>query len=258
MTMKIAVCVKHAIDETELRMDVAGKPMVEASPYKMSTFDKSAVEEAVRIKTSHGGEVTVFTVGIQDAKRTIKEALAMGADKGVHVLADAGTADTLGTARLLTGAMKMAGGFDLILCAEGSSDTYTGQVPPMIAELLALPFVGFARKIELKSGVATLEQSYEDTITSVQCQLPLVVSVVSEINEPRYPTLIQIMQAGKKPLTEVPLGALGPAGLSGGNVGVVSMSGKPMNRKRVLIDGSPDEAARKLLDALASEGVIPK
>jgi len=256
--MRIAVCVKHAVDETELRMDSAGTPLVASSPSKMSTFDKNAVEEAVRIKAAQGGEVTVFTVGSPDAKKTIKEAMAMGADKGVHVVAELGTVDTLGTARLLAGAMKMAGGFDLILCAEGSSDTYTGQVPPMLAELLSLPFVGLARKVDLKADVATLEQSLEDTIVSVQCPLPLVVSVVSEINEPRYPTLIQIMQASKKPLTEVPLGALGPAGFSGGNAAVVSMSGKPMNRKRVLFEGPPEDAARKLVDALASEGVIPK
>jgi electron transfer flavoprotein beta subunit len=256
--MRIAVCVKHAVYETELRVDAAGTPMVEASPSKMSTFDKNAVEEAVRTKTAQGGEVAVFTVGGADAKRTIKEALAMGADKGVHVLAELGTVDTLGTARLLAGAMEMAGGFDLVLCAEGSSDTYTGQVPPMLAELLSLPFVGFVRKVELKGQVANLEQSLEDTVVSVQCSLPLVVSVVNEINEPRYPTLIQIMQASKKPLTDVPLGALGPASFSGGNVGVMSMSGKPMNRKRVVIDGPPEEAAKKLVEALASEGVIPK
>ncbi len=256
--MRFAVCVKHAVDETELKIDQSGTPLVEGSPSKMSTFDKNAVEEAVRIRTARGGEVTVFTVGNADAKRTIKEALAMGVDKGVHVFAELGTVDTLGTARLLAGAIKMAGGFDLVLCAEGSSDTYTGQVPPMLAELLALPFVGYARKIEIADHTAHLEQSLEDTVAAVECSLPMVASVVSEINEPRYPTLIQIMQASKKPLLEVPAGALGPAGLSGGNVGVVSMAGKPMNRKRVVIEGPPEEAAKKLVDALASEGVIPK
>ena len=256
--MKVAVCVKHAVDETELKFDQAGTPLVESSPSKMSTFDKNAVEEAVRIKAARGGEVTVFTVGNADAKRTIKEALAMGADKGVHVLSQLGTVDTLGTARLLAGAIKMAGGFDLVLCAEGSSDTYTGQVPPMLAELLSLPFVGYARRIEFKDHTVNIEQSFEDSVTLVECSLPLVASVVSEINEPRYPTLIQIMQASKKPVLEVPNSALGPAGLSGGIVGVASMRGKPMNRKRVVIEAPPDEAARRLLEALASEGVIPK
>ena len=256
--MRVAVCVKHAVDETELKIDQSGVPQVEGSPAKMSTFDKSAVEEAVRMKAARGGEVTVFTVGNADAKRTIKEALAMGADKGIHVLAELGTIDTLGTARLLGSAIKMAGGFDVILCAEGSSDTYTGQVPPMLAELLSLPFVGYARRIEFKDHMVNVEQSLEDSVTLIECPLPLVVSVVSEINEPRYPTLIQIMQASKKPLTEVPRDTLGPAGFSGGNVGVASMSGKPMSRKRIMLEGSPEEAAKKLVDALSSEGVVPK
>ena len=256
--MKVAVCVKHALDESELKVDQSGVPLIEGSPSKMSTFDKNAVEEAVRIKGPTGGEVTVFTVGSADAKRTIKEALAMGADKGVHVLAELGTLDSLGTARALAGAIKMSGGFDLILCAEGSSDTYTGQVPAMLAELLSLPFVGYARKIELKDHLAQVEQSLEDTVTSVESPLPLVVSVVSEINEPRYPTLIQIMQASKKPMLDVSLAALGPAGLSGGNIGVTSMSGKPMNRKHVVFEGAPEETAKKLVEALLAEGVISK
>jgi electron transfer flavoprotein beta subunit len=202
--------------------------------------------------------VAVFTVGPADAKRSIKEALAMGADRAVHVLAELGTLDSFGTARVLAGAITRAGGFDIVLCAEGSSDTYTGQVPPMLGELLSFPYVGYARKIEIAGQVATVEQSLEESVRTFQCPLPFVASVVSEINEPRYPTLIQIMQASKKPLEEVALSALGPAGLSGGNVAVLSMSGKTMSRKRTMIEGAPDEAAKKLIEALASEGVIPK
>jgi len=256
--MRVAVCVKQAVDETELKIDQSGRPLLEGSPSKMSTFDKNAVEEAVRIKSAHGGEVTVFTVGSVDAKRTIKEALAMGADGGVHVVAELGTMDSLGTARALAGAITRAGGFDIVLCAEGSSDTYTGQVPPMLGELLSLPYVGYARKIEVASGVARVEQSLEESIGTFECPLPFVASVVSEINEPRYPTLIQIMQASKKPVEEVALNALGPASFSGGNVGVESLSGRPMSRKRVMIEGAPEEVARRLIDALASEGVIPR
>jgi len=84
------------------------------------------------------------------------------------------------------------------------------------------------------------------------------VSVVSQINEPRYPTLIQIMQASKKPTEEVSVHALGPAGQSGGNAVVLSMTAQAMERKRVLIEGAPDEAAKKLLDALSADGVLPR
>jgi len=256
--VKVAVCVKHALDETELKIDQSGRPLLDGSPRKMSTFDKNAVEEAVRIKSAQGGEVTVFTVGTIDSKRTIKEALAMGADRAVLVLAEPGTLDSLGTARSLAGAIRRAGGFDVVLCAEGSSDTYSSQVPPMLGELLSLPYVGYARKIELKGTLATLEQSLEDVVRIIECPIPFVASVVSEINEPRYPTLIQIMQASKKPLEELVPSDLGPAEFSGGNVGVLSMSGKSMNRKRIIIEGSPQEAAEKLVGALISEGVVSK
>lgn len=256
--MRIAVCVKHAVDESELKTDQAGRPILAGAPSKMSTFDKNAVEEAVRIKSAHGGEVVIFTVGNPDAKKTLKEALAMGADGAVHVLAELGTIDSLGTARALAAAIRQAGTFEVVICAEGSSDSYTGQVPPMLGELLALPYVGYARKIEISAGVARVEQSLEESLRSIESPLPFVVSVVSEINEPRYPTLIQIMQAAKKPVQDVTLEALGPAGLSGGNVGVTSMTAQAMNRKHLVIEGTPEEAAEKLVDALASEGVLQK
>ncbi len=256
--MRVAVCVKHAIDETELRTDPSGKPLLEGAATKMSTFDKNAVEEAVRIRSAHGGEVVVFTVGAADARKTIKEALAMGADKAFHVIAELGTMDSLGTARTLATVIGRAGSFDVVICAEGSSDSYTGQVPPMLGELLSLPYVGYARKIEIAGGAAKVEQSLEESLRLVECSVPFVVSVVSEINEPRYPTLIQIMQAGKKPVEEVSLQTLGSVGLSGGNVGIVSMSAQAMNRKHVVFEGAPEEAAKKLIDALASEGVVPK
>jgi electron transfer flavoprotein beta subunit len=256
--MRIAVCVKNAVDETELKTDSSGVPILEGAASKMSTFDKNAVEEAVRMKASGGGEVVVFTVGSQEAKKTIKEALAMGADRAVHVLVNPGTLDSLGTSRLLASAIRRAGSFDAVLCSEGSSDTYSGQVPPMLGEVLALPYVGYARKIELGKGTAKVERVLEDSVEVVECGTPLVVSVVSEINEPRYPTLIQIMQASKKPIEDVSPAELGPAGLSGGNTAVLSMSAQAMVRKKVIFDGSPEEAAEKLVRALESEGVLPK
>ncbi|MDG6898517.1 MAG: electron transfer flavoprotein subunit beta/FixA family protein, partial [Nitrososphaerota archaeon] len=250
--MRIAVCVKNAVDETELKISPAGAPALEGAATKMSTFDKNAVEEAMRMKGAAGGEVVVFSVGPDDSKKTIKEALAMGADKGIHVSAGLGTLDSLGTARVLAAAIKRVGGFDVVLCSEGSSDTYTGLVPPMLGEALALPYVGYARKIELGKDAARIERSLEESIELVECSIPFVASVVSEINAPRYPTLIQIMQASKKPIEEIALADLGPAGISGGNASVLSMTGQSMARKRIVYEGSADEAVDKLIQALAS------
>jgi electron transfer flavoprotein beta subunit len=255
--VKIAVCVKHAVDETELKVDQAGNPQFAGAASKMSSFDKNAVEEALRVKAAHTGDVTVLTVGTQDAKKTMKEALAMGADRGILVNADPMSISTGRTAELLAAAVKKAGPFDLVLCSEGSSDIYSGLVPPMIGELLGLPYVGYARKVEVAGQSAKVERSLEDSVEVVEAPLPLVISVVSEINEPRYPTLIQIMQAGKKPMEELAPDSLLPGSKPAGPL-LVGMKAQAMARKKVVFEGPPEETAKKLVDALASEGVLPR
>ena len=255
--MKIAVCVKHAVDETELKIDSSGKPLLAGAAGKMSTFDKNAVEEAIRMKTAHGGEVEIFSVGTPEAKKTVKEALAMGGDRGAIIAADLSTTDSMATAALLAVAIRKKGPFDLILCAEGSSDTYSGQVPPVLGELLGMAYVGYARKLEVAGATARIERSLEDSIEVVEAPLPLVVSVVSEINEPRYPTLIQIMQASKKPIEELPGGSPEP-GETHGRVSVLSMSVQATARKHVVFEGGPEAAAAGLINALTKDGVLAK
>jgi electron transfer flavoprotein beta subunit len=255
--MKIAVCVKHAIDEAELKVDSSGNPQLAGAASKMSTFDKNAVEEALRLKAAHTGEVAIITVGTPEAKKSMKEALAMGADRGVLISADPMTIDTKRTAELLAAAVRKGGPYDIILCSEGSSDIYSGLVPPMLGELLGLPYVGYARKVEVAGQTAKVERALEDSIDVAEVPLPFVVSVVSEINEPRYPTLIQIMQAGKKPMEELATGALLP-GSGPAPTSVTSMKAQSMARKKVVFEGVPEETAKKLIDALASEGVMPR
>ena len=255
--MKIAVCVKHAVDETELKIDSSGKPVLAGAASRMSAFDKNAVEEGLRLKAAHQGEVVIFTVGPAESRKTMKEALAMGADRGVLVAADTTAIDTMRTAGMLSAAIKRSGPFDIVLCSEGSSDTYSGQVPPMLGEMMGVAFVSYARKIEVSGQTARVERSLEDSVESVEAHLPVAVSVVSEINEPRYPTLIQIMQAGKKPIEELSGEQLSPAGAYR-EASTASMSAQQSARKRIMIEGSPDEAAAKLVEALMKEGVLSK
>ena len=255
--MKIAVCVKNAVDETELKIDSGGKPVLTGAVTRISAFDKNAVEEGLRLKAAHQGDVAVFTVGPPDSKKTMKEALAMGVDKGVLVNGDPTTIDTMRTAGMLSAAIKKSGPFDVVLCSEGSSDTYSGQVPPMLGEMMGAAFVSYARKIEVNGQTARVERSLEDSVEVVETPLPLVASVVSEINEPRYPTLIQIMQAGKKPIEELNGDQLSPAG-GYKQALTATMSAQQSARKHVMIEGSPDEAAAKLVDALTKEGVLSK
>jgi electron transfer flavoprotein beta subunit len=258
--LKIAVCVKHAVDEAELRADPSGKPVLQGAATKMSTFDKNAVEEGLRIKSKSGPgtELVVFTVGPSDAKKTIREAIAMGADRAVLVVSEASERDAFVTAYLLSKAMGASGAFDLILCAEGSSDTYDVQVPAMLGELLSIPYIGCASKIDVEGASAKILETYEESAQTIEAALPLVVSVQSEINEPRYPTLVQIMQASKKPIQEYTppqlVGAAGPKK----RLEIRETNVQSMNRKKVVFEGAPAETAQKLLNALRAEGVISR
>jgi electron transfer flavoprotein beta subunit len=252
--LRIAVCVKHAVDEGELKVDPEGRPVLQGAATKLSTFDKNAVEEALRLKDAQG-EVVIFTVGPADAKKSLKEALAMGADSGRHVVCEPGTLDSLGTSAVLAEAIKRSGSFDFVICSEGSSDAYTGQVPPMVAERLGFSYIGYARKIEAGTERVRVERALEDSVEVVEGKTPMVVSVVSEINEPRYPTLIQIMQASKKPVQDIALAEVSSVLPPRGSV-VVDVRAQAMSRKKVLLEGPPGEAAAKLLDALAAEGVL--
>jgi electron transfer flavoprotein beta subunit len=127
---------------------------------------------------------------------------------------------------------------------------------PMLAEWLKLPFMGFVRKLELREGAVKAELALEGHEEVAEADLPAVVSVVSEINSPRYPTLLQIMQASKKPMEEVTLESLKGADAPQGGVRVLDIHVQSMNRKKVILEGTPEESADKLVEALQKEGVI--
>src|SRR5207247_4627715 len=140
----------------------SGRPDRSGARSNMGNFDKNAVEESIRLKESSGGNVTILTLGRSDARKTVKEALAMGGDRGCLVVAEPDPHDSLTIAYLLARAIEKFGPFDLLICAEGSSDIYAGQVGPMLSEWLALPFLGFVSKIEINDRVIYCEQTLEE------------------------------------------------------------------------------------------------
>jgi electron transfer flavoprotein beta subunit len=251
--MRIAVCVKQAFDEAEIKFDASGKAQLKNAQTKMSTFDKNAVEEALRIRASYGGEVIVFSLGNNESKKALKEALAMGADKAVHILSNNYEKSALTTSKLLSSAIKKYMPFDILLFSEGSSDTYTSLVPGQVASLLGISYIPFTKKIELSNGKLKAVQAMEQKSILVEAPLPAAVSVVSEINQPRYPTLIQIMQATKKPIEELKEEALGSTKTG---YSVREVVAQTVERKKIIFEGNPEETARKLIDALRKEGVI--
>ncbi len=255
--MNIVVLVKSAVDEAELKADPSGHPVLKGAAMKMSTFDMNGVEEAVKLKEQNGGTVIVLTLGGAEAKKAIKEAMAMGGTKAVHILAEAADApDSLGTAYCLAQAIKRIGAVDLVVSSEGASDTYQGEVGAMVAEFLDMPFIAYAKKVETDGVKVKCEQGLRGTVRVLEANLPAVVSVVSEANVPRYPTLLQVMVAGKKAIEEIPLASLKGPDYPDTGTEVLDVSIQSASRKKVLFDGTPEEAARKLVGALKEEGVV--
>lgn len=195
--MDIIVCIKQIFDPGQIMVDTATKhPITEGVTRKISDFDKNALEEALRIKEKHGGTVLALIGG---AKEAAKEALAMGADEAVIYSADS---DSLGTATLLAEIIhKMK--YDLILCGEASVDEFSFQIGPRLAQALGIPVLTYAREMELKDNEVVVERNLENRYEVAKARLPALVTVTKEINEPRIPTLLQILGASKKKITEV-------------------------------------------------------
>jgi electron transfer flavoprotein beta subunit len=255
--LNIAVLVKSAIDEAELRADPEGHPVLKGAVTKMSNFDRIGVEEALRQREAHGGTVTVVTLGGAESRKAVREAMAMGADRAVLVLADLVAApDALGTAYCLAKAIRRMGSVDLVVCSEGASDTYQAQVGAMLAEYMGLPFLAYAKDVEIAAGKVKCEQAFEGATLVSEATLPAVVSMVNGSNQPRYPVLLQVMAAARKPIEDVPLSSLKGADYPETGMDVLDVKLQKVDRKRVLLDGPPEVAARKLVEALKLEGVL--
>jgi electron transfer flavoprotein beta subunit len=254
--MNIVVCVKQTVDLQQVRIrKETREPVLENIPLTLGAIDKNALEEAVRLKDKAGGKVTAVSVGPETLEETIKEGLAMGADEAVLVTApDLEGAETAKAALLLAGAIKQMEGFDLILLGEGSADNYSGQVGPRLAEILDLPQVTYVKSLGVDGRKVTAVRSLEDTLEEVEVDLPALITVVSEINEPRIPAVTQILRAGRKPKK-----IFKPAELSlkieGGRIVETLSNRAPVQeRKRVLFKEGLKELPG-LVQALREEGV---
>jgi electron transfer flavoprotein beta subunit len=258
---RIIVCLKQAVDVSQLRVDSATRQLLVASaPRKMSDFDKNALEEAIRVKEKLGDvEIFTLTVTSEDAKAVLREALAMGADKA-YVVFDSSVkdVDTLGTAYILAEAIKKIGGFNLVLCGETSLDSFSGLVGSRLAELLSLPQMSSVRMLSVEGDVVVVERALEDAVETVKAGMPALVMVTREINQPRIPSLMMIMKASKKEIVTWTVADLGvQKDKLGSKVEVVEVLAPKTERKKIKIAGeSVQEIADKLARALIEEGVV--
>jgi electron transfer flavoprotein beta subunit len=250
--VKIAVCVKQVpdatvhkkIDPQTLRLDRSGEAA-------LNPTDLNAVEEALRIKESAGGEVVLVSLGPEKAVESLRKALAMGADRAVLVADDeAAGSDLLGTSRVLAAALEKVGA-DLVLFGQAASDGDGAVLWAAVADRLRRPLISQAASLEVADGTVTGKRQTEHGYDVISAPLPAVVAVSDAINEPRYPSLKGIMGAKTKPQETLSLADIGvdvgAAGEAGAKTTVLDLGPPPSRGDSMKIedDGS---AAQKILD----------
>lgn len=200
--MHIVVCIKQVPDTEELpkvRINLEDNTIVrEKIKNIINPFDENAIEEALRIKEASGASISCICMGPPQAMEALRKALAMGVDKAT-LISDppfAGS-DTWATSYILSEAIKKLGNFDLIITGKQAIDGDTAQVGPGVAEWLGIPQVTYVRKVQIKDGVIRAERTLEDYFEVVEADLPALITVTKEINEPRYPSLKGLLKAKK-------------------------------------------------------------
>ncbi|MGG1677358.1 electron transfer flavoprotein subunit beta/FixA family protein [Neobacillus sp. NRS-1170] len=208
--MNIYVLLKRTFD-TEEKINIQKGTIDESgAEFIINPYDEYAIEEAILLRDQHGGNVTVVTVGNEEAEKQLRTALAMGCDQAVLINTedDLEENDPFITAKILSTYFK-ENEFDLILGGNVSIDKSSGQVGPRLAELLDIPFVTTITKINIEGKTAIIERDVEGDSEIIETTLPLLVTAQQGLNEPRYPSLPGIMKAKKKPLEELELDDLG-------------------------------------------------
>ncbi len=260
--MDIIVCLKPVPDLQQIRIKrETREPVLEGAPLIFGQFEKNALEAAVRLKEQHGGKVVALALGPAKLKDLIIEALAMGADEAV-ILTDPAFAGggSIGTANALAAAIRKIGHYDLVVMGEGSADNYSGQVIGRVGELLALPQITYVRELSVEGNRVRATRDLEEALQVVEAELPVVLSVTSELNTPRLPPLTAILKASRKPIKAMSPAdlELAPEQVGSKTVGIETVSNlaPEQERKQVLFEGETEKAVDELAKALQKEGVL--
>lgn len=247
--MNIAVLVK-LVPDTEATLKIDGdRRRIAAGDinFVLNPYDEYAVEEGLRQKEAHGGQVTVVSLGGEEAVKALRNALAMGADEAIQVK-NPGGLDMLGVAEALAGAIGSRG-FDLILAGKQAVDDDCGAIGSMVAEFIGLPHVSNAIKLELNDGSFTASREVETGIEVFTGSLPALITAQKGLNEPRYASLKGIMMSKKKVIEEVD-GVASPA-----KAEIVQLN-YPPQRPPGRIVGNGVEAVPELVRLLKAEAKV--
>lgn len=257
--MNVIVCVKQIPDPNAAgKLDPQTRRLVRDGDLVLDPGDEHAVEAGLQLVEKGGGEVVAVSMGPPRALEAIRRALAMGAHRGI-LLTDPQleNSDALSTARAIAAAIKDQP-FDLIICGTESTDGSSGAMPAQLAELLGLPLLSFAKKLEVSDNKAVIDRQTDDGYDVVEAPLPAVVTVTGGINEARYPALRGIMQAKNKEVKQLGLAELkldGQAGKAALTQEVVAVAPAEARKAGEVIEDKGD-GAKRVADYLKDLKVI--
>ncbi|MFI2318853.1 electron transfer flavoprotein subunit beta/FixA family protein [Streptomyces anulatus] len=261
MSLRIVVCVKYVPDATGDRRFADDLTLDrEDVDGLLSELDEYAVEQALQIADgADDAEVTVVTVGPEDARDALRKALSMGADRAVHVEDDdLHGSDVMGTSLVLAKAVEKTG-YDLVICGMASTDGVMGVLPALLAERLGVPQVTLLSEVAVDGGVVTGRRDGDTASEQLEASLPAVVSVTDQSGEARYPSFKGIMAAKKKPVESLDLDDLGldadEVGLAGAWTAVDSATERPARTAGTIVKDE-GEGGKQLAGFLAGQKFI--
>jgi electron transfer flavoprotein beta subunit len=260
--VNIVVCIKQVPDTTEVKLDPkTGTLIREGVPSIINPDDKAGLEAALRLKDELGAHVTVLSMGPPQADMALREALAMGADEAVLLTDRAfGGADTWATSTTIAAAIKNLK-YDLIITGRQAIDGDTAQVGPQIAEHLGLPNISYAEDIKIEGDYVIVKRQYEDRYHTIKAKMPVLITALSELNEPRYMTPGGIFDAFREKAPKV--WTLKDITVDMANIG---LKGSPTKVKKSFTKGAksagklfnlePQESAELIVDKMKEKFIL--
>lgn len=255
--MNIYVMMKRTFDTEEKIVVSNGHVSDDGVNFIINPYDEFAIEEAIKLRDEHGGEVTVVTIGDEEADKELRTALAMGADKAVLINnEDVEDYDQWSTAEILATFFKDKD-YDLIIGGNVSNDNGTGQIGPRVAEKLGIPYVTTIVKLTVDGSKVTVERDAEGDLEVIEATLPILVTAQQGLNDPRYPSLPGIMKAKKKPLEKLDLDDLDlDEDDVEGQTETVEVFLPPKKEAGRILEGDVDSQAKELVRLLKSEAKV--
>ena len=261
--MNVVVCLKQVPNTTKVKIDPQTNTLVrEGIESIINPFDTYALEEGVRIKEQYGGKVTAISMGPPQAEATLREAISTGADEAVLMSDSAfAGADTLATAYTLARAIDKLKPYDIIICGRQTIDGDTGQVGPELAEMLGIPFLAYASKIEeISNGCIRVKQMVEEGHELIEALLPVVITVVKDINTPRLPSLRGIARSKSVAIPVWTAQELNVdtnlVGLSGSATRVIKVFFPQRVHQGEILQGDMESQVESLIDKLRDAKVL--